>query len=346
MSRGAYGLRAGGERNLVLLAAALFFTWRAAHAEPASGEKVTLSIECEPIFATELRRIVRLELGGLLHEGPWSDAGPQGQLEVRCERELARVSARDARRVQQANNDLRFDAFPGDAAPRAVALAAVEALRAVDPTLSARIQAQRTAAAADVRTAPPAAAPPVEPIPARPAVRDRREAARAWSRISLGPVVRQFVFQPATTAWGARVELSRHSSVPIDYGFEVEGALVERSVELGTIDMRLVSAAAWTGLRAGRADWSFTAGAGGRFGIVQLQGSSPAPAVEARQTSRFWAGPFAVARVDAAFGALALALAVEAGWAVAGAEGLSQGAPVVGARGAWLSLSLNPGIRF
>jgi hypothetical protein len=316
---------------------------RVARAEPAVSEKVELHVSaCDPAFAAELRRIVRLELGGLLDEGPAGEVGSHAQLEVRCEPELARVSAHDARSAQRTNNDLRFDAFPGDAAPRAIALAAVEALRAVDPTLSVRIEAQRTAAVADVRPTRPPPAPSAEPTAAvSAAVR-----ARAWTRIVLGPVVRHFTSEPQTTLWGARVELSRRSSMPLDYGFDLEGVLHERNVDLGAVDLRLLSTAAWIGWRAGREHWSFTGGVGGRLGLAQLEGSSADPTVQARQTARLWAGPLAVVRGDAAFGAFSLGLVTEAGWAVAGAEGLSGGTPVVGVRGAWLALSLNPGIRF
>jgi hypothetical protein len=316
-----------------------------AQAESAGGEEVELHVfACEPAFAAELRRIVRLELGGLLYEGAAVGIAERGRLEVRCESDLARVSARDARRTQQADNDLRFDVFPGDAAPRAVALAAVEALRAVDPALSARIDAQRTAHAAEANAMHPAQTP--APKPVTPARAVRPEAARSWTRILLGPVVRHFASDPRMTLWGARVELSRRAALPVDYGFDLEGAVFERSVELGAIDVRALSAAAWIGWRAGRPDWSVTAGAGGRFGIAELEGSSRDPTVEARHAVRIWSGPLAVLRGDAALGAFSPALVLEAGWAMAGAEGLAGGASVIGARGAWLALSLNPGIRF
>jgi hypothetical protein len=334
--------------STALLLVASVVTGRSAQAESAGEQKVELRVvACEPAFEAELRRILRLELGELLDEGTAGETREQQQLEVRCEPELARVSARDARRAQQADNDLRFDAFPTDAAPRAVALAAVEALRAVDPTLAARIEAQRTAAAAaKARAAPPLPTPSAEPVASPPVAAAHPAPARAWTRALLGAVVRHFASEPQTTVWGVRAELSRHASVPLDYGFDLEGAFSERGVELGAIDVRLFSVAAWIGGRAGRGDWSFTGGAGGRAGIANFEGSSPDPTVEASDASRLWAGPLAFARGDGAFGAFSLAIALEAGWAVAGAEGLSQGVPVVGAGGAWLALSLSPGIRF
>jgi hypothetical protein len=318
-----------------------------AQAESVGDEQVELHmLACEPAFAAELRRIVRLELGGLLYEGEAGGSAERGRLEVRCESNLARVSARDARRTQQANNDLRFDAFPGDAAPRAVALAAVEALRAVDPTLSARIDAQRTAAAAEERKTTPRERTPTTSRPTTPAPPVRPEAARGWTRIGLGPVVRHFPSDPQMTLWGAHVELNRRSPLPVDYGLDLEGAVFERSVDLGAIDVRTLSAAAWIGWRAGLSDWSFTAGAGGRVGIAELEGSSRDPTVEAHHTARIWSGPLAILRGDAGFGVFSPGLVLEAGWALAGAEGLAGGATVAGARGVWLALSLNPGIRF
>lgn len=346
MSSAVCVVHRSGRAAFALLVASVV-TGRTARAESADGDKVELrTFACEPDFEDELRRIVRLELAGLLYEGSASEASVHEQLEVRCEPELARIEARDARGGQHAANDLRLDAFPPDAAPRAVALAAVEALRAVDPTLAARIEAQRTADASQPQVLPPQRPSIAERTATRPAAPVSPTAARAWTRVLLGVVVRRFVADPNTTVWGARAELSRHLPSPLDFGFDLEGALSERSVELGAIDVRLLSTAAWIGWRAGRGDWSFTGAVGGRAGVANLEGSSQDPAVVASETWRVWAGPLAVARADGGFGDFSLALALEAGWAAAGSEGLSQARTVVGVRGAWLALSLNPGIRF
>jgi hypothetical protein len=318
---------------------------------------------CSEPFETALRRILAIELGNLLDDARAENAASLELIEIACSAEKAQISARSVAGDQVAQNDLRFDAFPSDAAPRAVALAAVEALRAVDPTLTERLAAQRAeaqaSAAPSVAASAPSTSPPVKAA-ARPAAKSTPDengtaaektasgpapAARSVTRITLGVGARHFVVGPATTLLGARLELSRHFSAPWGVGLDLDGAMSGRQrVTLGTVQARLLSSAAWLAARAGSADWSTSAGLGVRVGLVNLEG---APDLEARghRVLRPLAGALLVIRADGAVGAVAFGIAGEGGYALAGAQGLAGGAPALRLDGFWVAVSVNAGLR-
>ena len=292
----------------------------------------------------QLAKILRIELGDLLEEAGEAGAPVGEAIAISCEIEIARVSVRSASGLQVVHNDLRFDAFPGDAAPRAVALAALEALRAVDPTLAKRIEAQQK------RTAPPEPPRP-EPTPRPPPARREplrvpEAPSRSYTRLALGGVARFFLAAPRTTAAGARVELGFRFAAPWDLGLEIEGSLAGRSVRLGAVEARLLSTAAWLGPRVGSAAWSITAGLGGRAGLAELRGTPGGLAVSGHEVIRPWAGPVIVVRGDGARDPLVFSLMVEGGVAATGAVGLTEGAPALAVKGGWVATSGSAGVRF
>jgi len=306
--------------------------------------KVSLTVEaCSDSFESSLREILRIELGELLDETGTSTADRES-IGIACEPELARVSARSASGTQLVHNDLRFDAFPGDAAPRAVALAALEALRAVDPTLAKRLEAQRKKAAAPEAPPPKPKAPPAPPPRRRVSTTD--VAVRSHTRLAAGGVARFFLASPQTTALGARVELGFRFAAPWDLGFDIEGAFARQSVDLGAVEARLLSTAAWFGARTGSAAWSLTAALGGRLGLAALRGTPGDLSALGHDVLRPWAGPMLVVRGDGAVDPLAFALMVEGGFAAIGAEGLANGAPVLAIKGGWVAVSASAGVRF
>ena len=313
--------------------------------DPGHEGKVSLAVEaCPETFESSMRAILRIELGELLDENGSPSASNQESIGVTCEPEVARISARSADGLQEVHNDLRFDAFPGDAAPRAVALAALEALRAVDPTLATRIEDQRKKAALSEAPRPePSARPP--PPPAAPE-RAAPVASRRYTRLALGGVVRLFPADPRTTAAGARVELGFRFAAPWDLAFDIEGALARQSASSGAVEARLLSTGAWFGARAGSSEWSFTGGLGGRFGLAGLRGTPDEATTRGHDVTRPWAGPMLVLRGDGSADLFAFALMLEGGFAVMGAEGLADGAPALGIDGGWVAASASAGIRF
>jgi hypothetical protein len=321
--------------------------------EPKEHPKVALRVSsCSQRFETALRRMLAIELGNLLADARPENASTRETIEIACEAESAKISARSVAGDQVAHNDLRFDAFPSDAAPRAVALAALEALRAVDPTLTERLAAQRAEAQTSTAPSAPSRKSPIKAgataaatekiAPAEKTAPLPASTERPVTRLTVGGGVRHFVSAPATTLLGVRLELSRRFSAPFDAGLDLDGAMNRQQVKLGTVEARLLSTGAWLAARAGRADWSASAGLGGRAGLVQLWG---APNLDARghRVLRPLVGALVLLRADGALGPVALAVAGEAGYALAGAQGLASGAPALRLDGIWLAVSANAG---
>jgi hypothetical protein len=315
-------------------------------AEPERTDKVGLAVDaCSAAFDASLRRILRIELGGLLDDGSAPNTPPGREwIEIRCESELARVTAHDARGERDVRNDLSYDAFPGDAAPRAVALAALEALRAVDPTLAERIEAERAKQPPPEPAAAEVVAPKAEPKP--PAKSPEPDRAPMFMRVLLGGTARFYFGDAQTTAAGLRSELSFRFGIPLDLGFDLEGSLARSRVVLGSVEARMLSLGAWVGPRAGNDVWSATVALGGRIGVAGLSGSATPPGARAHDVTRAAGGPMLVLRGDGAVGSFAFALVLENGYAVVGAEGLSGGAAAIGFDGAWLAVSANAGVRW
>lgn len=356
MRRSSRSVRAVGFAA-TLLASELGATAVRAEERPHPSQVALRVSSCSEPFTQALRRMLALELGDLLDAAPAPDASNLERLEIVCAAEQARISAHGVQRDQVAYNDLRFDAFPSDAAPRAVALAALEALRAVDPTISERLAAQAEAHATTTPTvaasAPSYAAskPAKKPAPvAKTAAAEKSgpipaAAARPFTSITLGGSARQFLGAPSTTLFGARLELSRRFRAPWDVGLDLDAAMNGRQrVTLGTVQAKVLSSAAWLAARVGSVDWSASAGLGGRVGLVDLDG---APSLEARghHVRRPLLGALVVARTDRSVGSFTLGLAGEGGYTLAGAQGLAGGAAALRLDGFWLALSVNAGLR-
>jgi hypothetical protein len=316
-------------------------------AEPARDGKIALVVsQCASAFETSLREILLIELGDLLARGGVVDETAGESLEITCDVNAAKIMGRGAG-GEVVHHDLRLDTFPGDAAPRAVALAALEALRAVDPTLAERMEARRAAATPSPPPPAPTPAPARAPRPrAKPPLRSSGGAPGGFTRLLAGGVARWFLGEPRTMVFGGRLELSRRFASSWDAGFDIDGTFARRTVELGVVEARLVSAAAWVGVRAGSNAWSATGGVGARFGVALLEGAPRDPEHRGHRSTRPFGGPTLVLRTDAAAGALALALALEGGLAAAGAEGLSAGRPAIGFTDGWVSVSASAGIRY
>jgi hypothetical protein len=335
-------------RRIVAAQALLFVALVATSApaaEPERTDKVGLEVAaCPETFDASLRQILRIELGGLLDDGGAASAPGREWLEIRCESAVARITAHDARGERAVRNDLSYDAFPGDAAPRAVALAALEALRAVDPTLNERIETERAKQPAPEPAAAPVVTPKTEQKPVAPPPEPRPT--RMFTRVLLGGAARFYFGGAETTAAGIRSELSFRFAIPFDLGFDIEGSFARHHVSLGSVEARMLSVAAWLGPRVGSDTWSATAALGGRGGVSVLSGFATPPEARAHDVTRAVGGPMLVLRGDGAVRALALALALEAGYAAVGAEGFSGGAAAIGFDGAWLAASASAGIRW
>jgi hypothetical protein len=348
---GTLGLARAGLWLAVLLRTAVVA------AEPRA-ETVTLEVSgCAESFEASLRRILVLELGDLLEPSAPDSLASGDSVRVVCDVDALRIVARSAAGEEVAHDALPHRAFPGDAAPRAAALAALEALRAVDPVLAGRIQARL--AGAQPRPAPDADRAPRDAgkkrdapratesarVPSAGEVPPGAPARRAATRLLAGGVARWLLGEPRSSAFGARLELSRRLGMPWDVGLELEGAVARRSVGLGTVEAKLLSGAAWFGARAFGTTFSATAALGGRFGLVELSGS-PDVLARGHRVIRPFGGPLLLVRGDGTLGVLALALVFEGGLAAVGAEGLAGGAEAISLGSGWLTVSANAGVHF
>jgi hypothetical protein len=308
----------------------------AAGAERERATEVGLTVEdCTEPFESALRRILRIELGDLLDEGLPSAERERDWLEIRCRGQAADVLARSRRGDQVVENNQRLDAFPGDAAPRAAALAAIEALGAIGLSLSERIEARHVQG---------------EPLGTRAATPRAKAPSPAgerlgWTQVGIAGTTRLFLAKPGLLAWGGRVEVVRRLGLPAALGIDIEGAWARRQVALGELTARLLSTGLWAAVSSGGSAFSGSLGVGGRLGLSELAGAPGSREVRGHRVVRGWAGPMLVARIDVATGALAAAAALESGFAAAGAEGLSGASSALVVRGGWLALSLSFGIR-
>jgi hypothetical protein len=276
---------------------------------------------CPELPEPAIRRLVAIEVGELLVEG--GDARELDRITIRCDAGTARVAAAAASSPRAVARDLALRDFPGDAGPRALALAGLEALAALSPAVRARMETRQSAARpspAVVVSAPP-------PTPPEPSL-----------RFGLAFVRRAFLAENRVAAWGGRVEVEKAIAERGHLALDAEIDRTETSLPLGNASALLGSVGAFVGLRAGAGRVAGTLSLGARAGVARL-GGAPGTGSTLVGTSvyRPWAGPAVAARACLGLGPIALAAFIESGVAARGAEGLVEGETVVAVSGAWLA---------
>ena len=318
-----------------------------AHAAPATVALDTSS--CPQVPAAAIRRIVGIEIGDLLAEpGGVAPAGGTW-LAIACDNGSAWLEARRAGSDNPfAGSDeavqrvLRLADFPGDAAPRALALAGVEMLAALDPAVRQRIQIRQSPA-----TSPPSPPPPPPPAPPAASVERAAGADRSLAPvgIAVSAVRREFVGAGNVGGWGGRLDVDRGLGDLFVLGADVELTGARTAVTLGEASALLMSAGAFGGLRAAGARVAGSLSLGARFGLAALDGT-PAGGSGAIGGSalRPWWGPALAARGWIQAGAVGFVATLEAGVAVRGAQGLADGSTILAVDGGWLVAGI--GVRF
>jgi len=297
----------------------------------AQAAQATVALDtaaCPAIPEAAIRRIVGIEIGDLL-AGPGDVPAGGNHLAMICQAGVARLAARGAGGGQPIERELRLAEFPGDAAPRALALAGVEMLAALDPAVRQRIQ---------IRQSPAVTATP----PAAPARGDRSVAPVG---IGISAVRREFLGTQGFGGWGGRIDVDRGFGQRFVVGLDIEMDGGSTSVALGEASALLVSAGVFGGLRAAGARLAGSLSLGARVGLASLEGR-PASGAGATggQALRPWWGPAIAARGWIRTGPIGFVAAIEAGVAARGARGLADGATVLAVDGAWLLAGL--GVRF
>jgi hypothetical protein len=323
----ARAARLAAARALLATTVAAGMTGTAA-AAAARGTVVVDAAACPSVPEAAIRRIVAIEIGDLLADAGVVPAAGANRLSLACDGAAARLAARRDGGDPPIERVLPLADFPGDAAPRALALAGVEMLAALDPAVRERVQIRQS-------TPPPA--------PATPPPRADRSAAPVG--IALSAVRRQFVAANGAGGWGARIDLDRGLTDWFALGLDLEIDGARATVPLGEARALILSAGVFAGPRAAGTRVAGTLALGARGGLASLEGT-PAGGSGARGGSalRPWWGPAIAARGWIRAGAVDVAGAVEAGVTARGAQGLADGATVIALDGVWVAAAL--GLRF
>jgi hypothetical protein len=334
---------------------ALGFAWGMtmavfASAEPdhfAADGRFALEInECPRALGESVRRFIGIEVGDLLYGEAEGVPASTDRLTIRCAGNFAWVEATGATETSPLEKLLRLDDFPGDAAPRALALASLELMAARSSTVRERIDGNHT-------SPPPAATPP----PTTPPVTTPKKAARAPSpksaaysqeaRIGLAGSWRTFLVEHGPSMWGGQAQASTRVRRIWQLAADVDVVGARDQVQnLGKAGALLLSSGATFGVRTGDNNFGTSLGLGGRIGVVRLSGSSADPAnISGATVWRPWGGPMAAASVFSGFGRFVLTLIAEAGQSLLEPEGQAGGVTVISLRGPWAAMYLGASVR-
>jgi hypothetical protein len=293
-----------------------------AAAANTEGRFVLDAKACPGVPEAAIRRIVAIEIGDMLIQ-PGADPGAADRLIIRCDGDVAAVEAAAAGGAVRVVRSIALRDFPGDAAPRALALAGLEALAAQSPAVRERIEARRAPPPAAVEAGPTAPAPGAARAPA--------------SRLGLSLVWRTFPADDGISAWGGRFDWTRDVGARWEVALDLEVDGARRATPLGQASALLVSVGAFGGLRAGGPALHGVFGLGLRAGGARLAGDPMGTSgVQGASVVRPWLGPALSARMRARLGPIGAAVLAEAGFAARGAEGLAQGDTVIAVSGPWV----------
>jgi hypothetical protein len=292
------------------------------------GKFVLDASSCSPIAEAAIRRIVAIEIGDLLIDaGAASQRAPRetDRLQIGCVADVAQVEASAGAGSRRIARSLLLRDFPGDAAPRALALAGLEALAALSPAVRERIQN---------RPAPPAVRAPAAPAPPGPAA----AAPAPHVQIGVAIVRRTFPAAEGISTWGARVAWDREIGARWNLAVDLEADGTQTAIALGEASALLGSVAGFWGLRLGGRRLGGVLALGWRAGVVRLAGDpTSASGLRGNDVWRPWTGPAFSAGLLVGGRSVAARLFVETGITARGARGLAQGETVVAVSGPWIT---------
>jgi hypothetical protein len=302
----------------------------AAQVAPAPATTgVLLDVDgCGLAVAADTRRIVGIELGGLLlpPAAPPEQRAGADHLNVSCAGGAAELAATGSTGTGAIRRTVGLVDLPGDVAARALALAGIEMLAALSPAVRARVEAR----AADQPAVTVVASPPPPKVSPAPA-----------TRVSVLGVWRTFSSGGRLVGWGGRVDVERRVRGRWGLAADVEVVGGGASSSLGEARGELASLGGRWEAGARGAHWTGAVGLGGRVGLARFVGTpTPGSGIVAGEVVRPWAGPAVSGRASLGGRSIGLALVAEAGYAIRGAQGLSGGDVLLAASGAWLALGL------
>ncbi len=320
----------------------LAFAWTtgtapSAHAvEPQTFADGAFALEmrdCPRVSPASVRRILTIEIGDLLLGADDTTAG-HDRLTIRCAGEVAWIGAAGQADKAPVEQIMRLDDFPGDAAPRALALAGLELLAAMNATVRARMAGRQNA--------PQLAASTAVNEPASLPAKDTRE-----SHIGLAGTWRTFLSTHGPSTWGGQLQ-ARSSLGPVWQVTADMDAVGGRTQvpHVGETSAFLLSSAVTLGVYAAGEHLVASLGAGVRFGGARLSGSSTSPAnVTGATVWHPWGGPAAMLSAFARLRQFTFTLTAEAGRSLLQTDGLASGATVIAVGGTWVALFVGGGFR-
>jgi hypothetical protein len=288
--------------------------------------------DCAPPYEAEVRRILGIEIGDLLlpqTDGGSADApADSDRLTVQCTGHFARIQAEGQANSAPFEQVLNLEDFPGDAAPRALALAGLELLASLNGPVRARIGVK-----APAPPAPPA--PPALPAPLEPSYD---------LRVGVAGVGRAFLSNQGARLWGGRVDALLVANQRWALTMDIDLERGQKSVAtLGEATAWLCSAALGFGVHGRTGILDGMAVLGGRLGGARLAGTSSQPATVASNMTHPWGGPLAMLGGAARFGRISLGLQAEVGWTILASQGAADGGTILATKGPWLALVLDAG---
>jgi hypothetical protein len=287
----------------------------------ARAARATVALDvgaCAEVPELAVRQIVSIEIGDLLAPRG-GEPPPDGyRLVALCGGGAVHLEARAASRSDRLERTLRLDDFPGDAAPRALALAGIEMLAALDPAVRARVEAK-----------PPRASPPPP---------------TGGFALAVSGVYRMFAGTAGAAGWGGRAGLDGRRGRGI-FATDLEIDRASTTLDVGEARAWLASLGLFGGVELGGGRMGGTLAAGARAGLAWMSGEpATGSALVGHGVTRPWWGPALLARASVGGARLAAVVSLELGWVVHGAQGLAGSATVIAIDGGWLAAGL--GIRF
>lgn|GEM_PF-2198114 len=306
------------------------------------GHFVLAITDCPKALAQDVRRLVGIEVGDLLRESI-AGGSPRGDtLTIRCAGNFAQIEASGG--AERAPLEKHFDLhdFPGDAAPRALALASLELMAARNSTVRERMDGNRTQ--------PPPPTPTTANPPAPTALpassgSQPRVAPGTVARLGLAAVWRTFPAPRGPSSWGGQIQASAVHGRLWRGAADVDWSTGQKTVNLGQTRATLLTFGANFGVQRRHGNFEMGLGLGGRLGAVRLSGTSAAPArISASTVWRPWGGPMGSAHMSASFGQFTFTTVAEAGVPLLKPEGQAGSSVAIALDGPWAAIAVGASI--
>jgi hypothetical protein len=312
--------------------------------DSGNGRFVLDVTQCPKSLTEGARRFIGIEVGDLLYEDAARAPAGADTLTIRCSGNLAVIEAAGVNDAAPLEKIFNLEDFPGDAAPRALALASLELMAVRNSTVRERIDNNRNATQPEPK---PVAMKPSAPATATPVTQPRKSAASSTeTRVGLAAVGRMFPAKHGPLLWGGQLQTSTVFDRLWRFSADGELSAGENKVSLGRTRALLLTGGATLGMQGRRGVFDAGVGLGARLGVVRLSGSpADSTQVAAATVWRPWGGPLLAAGLSASFGRVALTLAAETGLPLLEPQGQAGNTTAIALDGPWAAIAVGANIR-